>query len=53
MRMAKIDEQAATEELARAAHLTARAEELTRIAEELKLEAKRIADDAGDLLAPP
>jgi hypothetical protein len=51
-RMANIDEQAATEELARAAHLAARAEELTRIAEALRLEAKRIEKDAGDLVAP-
>ena len=50
--MARIDNQAALEELKKATRLKAKAEELVEIADELQQEAERHEHDALDLIAP-
>jgi hypothetical protein len=50
--MARIDEQAALEELKKARRLKAKAEELVEIADELQEEAERHEHDAEELIAP-
>jgi hypothetical protein len=50
--MARIDKQAAQEELKKASHLRAKAGELVEIASELEQEAARHEHDALDLTAP-
>jgi hypothetical protein len=50
--MARVDRQAALEELKKATRLKAQAEELVQIADELEEEAERHEHDAEDLIAP-
>ena len=50
--MARIDQQAAREELEEAARLRARAEQLVEIADELQQQADGHEHDAMDLIAP-
>jgi hypothetical protein len=53
MTMAQIDQEAAADELERAARLKAQADELIKIAAELEREAQDHEHDALDLIAPP
>ena len=50
--MAQVDQEAAAEELDRAAKLKAQADELIKIAADLELEARDHERDASDLIAP-
>ncbi len=50
--MAKIDEEAAEQELATAARLNERADELAETSDELRQEASRLEQAADDLVAP-
>jgi hypothetical protein len=52
MPMARIDQQAAREELKEAARLRAKAEQLVEIADELQQQADCHEHDAMDLIAP-
>jgi hypothetical protein len=50
--MARVDQQAAQEELHKAARLNEKADELVEVAEQLKEEAQRLERDAESLVAP-